>query len=73
MGERVVDIHSDNFVTILQFLGGGVRFVLGLELDKPPDVVFGDVVAGVGAAGYFIVQFAVGVLYFMSVQVVFGF
>ena len=71
LGERVVYVHSYDFVTILQLRG--VRFVLRLELDKLPNVVLGDVIAGVGAAGYLVVEFAVGMFYFMSMQVIFGF
>ena len=71
LGERVVYVHSYDFVTILQLRG--VRFVLGLELDKLPNVIFRDVVAGIGAAGYLVMEFAVGMFYFMSMQVIFCF
>ena len=67
----MVYVHSYDFVTILQLRG--VRFVLGLELDKLPNVIFRDVVAGIGAAGYLVMEFAVGMFYFMSMQVIFCF
>ena len=44
-----------------------------LGFDELPDVVFGDVVGGVGAAGYLVVEFAVGVFDLVGMQVILGF
>jgi hypothetical protein len=66
----VVDI---GIYFLVAFGGGRGGVELALGLNELPDVVLWDVVGAVGAAGDLVEQFAVGVLDFVSVQVVFCF
>lgn len=65
----------DTFVSVLWvfFMGKQALLLLFLHFDELPNVVLGDVVGGVGAAGYFVVDFAVRVFDLVSMEVVLGF
>ena len=67
--ERVINEDPDYLVPVLELL----RLAGFLDLNKFPDVVLWDMVGGVGTARDFVEEFAVGVLDFVRVEVVFGF
>lgn len=72
----MVDKDSDYFISLLlkQFLLL-VLFLkwLGLDLDKPPDIVLGDVARVIGTARDFVEKFAFGKFDSMRMQIIFCF